>query len=59
MVPSLNKISFIFLLFISVMGISQTGSDADQVFRPQEYKDQEQFRNFYKRRNAIGKWQIN
>lgn len=41
------------------MGISQTGSDADHVFRPQEYKDQEQFRNFYKRRNAVGKWQIN
>lgn len=59
MVLSLNKISFIFLLFISVLGISQTGNDADNVFRPKEYKDQEQFRNFYKRRNAVSKWQIN
>ena len=27
--------------------------------RPQDYKDQEQFKHFYNRRNAIGKWQIN
>lgn len=59
MVQSLNKISFIFLLFISALGISQTVSDADNVFRPKEYKDQEQFKNFYKRRNAVSKWQIN
>jgi hypothetical protein len=55
----LSKITLVLLFFISAMGISQTGSDADNVFRPQEYKDQEQFKNFYKRRNAIGKWQIN
>ena len=57
MAPSLNKITFICLFFISALGISQTGSDADNVFRPQE--DQEQFKSFYKRRNAVGKWQIN
>ena len=53
----LNKIIFIFLLVISFPGLSQ--SDADKVFRPGEYKDQEQFKHFLKRRNAVGKWQIN
>ncbi|HWY12046.1 MAG TPA: hypothetical protein VN026_12015 [Bacteroidia bacterium] len=57
MVRSLSKI--VFCLLISVSGFSQTGNDADQVFRPQEYKDQDQFRNFAQRRNIIGKWQIN
>jgi hypothetical protein len=46
-------------LFISLGGTSQTKSDADKVFRPDEYKDQDQFKNFYSRRNAVGKWQIN
>lgn len=59
MVRSLNRSFFICLLFISAWGISQTGSDADHVFRPDEYKNKEQFKDFYKRRNAIGKWQIN
>lgn len=59
MVLSLSKISFICLFFISVLGISQNKSEADKVFRPDEYKNQEQFKNFYSRRNAVGKWQIN
>jgi hypothetical protein len=59
MVRSLNKIILTCLLFISVWGISQTGSDADHVFRPQDYKDAKQFKDFYKRRNVISKWQIN
>jgi len=57
MAPSLNKFLFIVFLFTSLAGFSQ--SDADNVFRPKEYKDSKQFENFYKRRNAIGKWQIN
>jgi hypothetical protein len=56
MAPSLNKFLF-FLLFISFGVFSQ--NTANDVFRPQEYKDQEQFKNFYSRRNEIGKWQIN
>ena len=47
------------MLFISVCGISQNKSEADKVFRPDEYKDQEQFKNFYSRRNTVGRWQIN
>ncbi len=57
MVRLLNNIFFIAFLFSSLAGSSQ--SDADNVFRPKEYKDSKQFENFYKRRNAIGKWQIN
>ncbi len=57
MALSLNKIIFAFLFAVSYCGFSQ--SDADKVFRPQEYKNEEQFKNFQKRRNAIGKWQIN
>ena len=57
MALSLNKFLFIVFLFSSLAGFSQ--SDADNVFRPKEYKDPEQFENFYKRRNAIAKWQIN
>lgn len=57
MVRSLSKI--IFFLFISYSGSSQTGSEADNVFRPQEYKDQDQFKHFVKRREIIAKWQIN
>ena len=55
---SLSKFSFILSFFISVSVLAQTGSQADHVFRPQEYKDEAQFRNFYKRRQAVGKWQI-
>ena len=57
MVPSLNKLILFFLLFISIGVLSQ--NTANDVFRPQEYKDQEQFKHFMKRRNAVGKWQIN
>lgn len=57
MARSLSKI--VFFVLLSFSGFSQTGSDADNVFRPQEYKDQEQFKNFQKRRNAVAKWQIN
>lgn len=45
------------ILLVSVSGFSQ--SESDKVFRPQEYKDQAQFKDFYRRRNAVGKWQIN
>lgn len=59
MVRSLNKfLLFVFVLF-SLTGISQKGSDADHVFRPGDYKDGKQFKDFYKRRNIIGRWQIN
>lgn len=60
MVRLLSKIYlFVLLLIFSTTGISQTGNDADHVFRPQEYKDQEQFKHFFKRRQAVAKWQIN
>lgn len=57
MARSLNKIVCALFLLISLGGLSQSASD--QVYRPNEYKDQAQFKDFYKRRNAIGKWQIN
>ena len=57
MVQSLNKI-FIFLFFTASLDVFSQ-SNADNVFRPKEYKDSKQFENFYKRRNAISKWQIN
>ncbi len=56
MARSLSKI--VFFLFISFSGFSQTGTEADNVFRPQEYKDQDQFKHFAKRREFIAKWQI-
>lgn len=59
MAQSLSKISCILTLFISVCGFSQKGSEADHVFRPEAYKDEAQFSNFYKRRHAVSKWQIN
>lgn len=59
MALSLNRSFLLFFIFISVCAISQTGNNADHVFRPQEYKDQKQFEHFMRRRNAIGKWQIN
>ena len=52
----LSKIITLVLLLISFGAISQP--ESDKVFRPQEYKDQAQFKDFYKRRNAVGKWQI-
>lgn len=54
----LSKIIFCFGFFVSGFGLAQTGTDADNVFRPQEYKNQDQFKDFQKRRNAVGKWQI-
>src|SRR5258708_4131438 len=57
MVRSLSKI--IFFLLISVSGFSQTETAADNVQRPKDYKDQDQFKHFYKRREIVAKWQIN
>ena len=57
MVRSLSKI--IFFLLLSLGGFSQTGNDADNVFRPQEYKNQDQFKHFAKRREIVAGWQIN
>lgn len=57
MVQLLNKFVLFFLLFISLGAFSQ--NTANDVFRPEEYKNKEQFADFYKRRSAVGKWQIN
>lgn len=57
MAQSLNKLVVFFFLLVSAGVFSQ--SESDKVFRPQEYKDQAQFKDFFKRRNAVGKWQIN
>ncbi len=57
MVRSLSKI--VFFLLISVSGFSQTGTDADNVQRPKDFKDDDQFKHFSKRREAVSKWQIN
>lgn len=46
-------------MLIAQSAFSQSGSDADHVFRPGDYKDGKQFKDFYKRRNMIGMWQIN
>jgi hypothetical protein len=58
MVQSLNKFFILLFVVFSFTGNSQTGSDADHVFRPGEYKDSKQFQDFYKRRNIVGRWQI-
>jgi len=46
-----------FLISCSTFG--QTGTDADNVQRPKDYKDQKEFEHFYKRRQEVAKWQIN
>lgn len=56
---SLSKFSFILAFFISLSVFAQKGSEADHVFRPESYKDEAQFKHFYKRRQAVGRWQIN
>jgi hypothetical protein len=56
MALSLNKcFGFLFLLFA---GFSFAQTDADDVFRPKDYKEQDQFKHFFKRREVVGKWQI-
>ncbi len=57
MVQSLNKIVFAFLLFASAFAFAQDKNKS--VYNPPDYKDNTQFEHFYKRRNAVSKWQIN
>jgi hypothetical protein len=57
MARSLNNLFLFASLLISYVCFGQTESDA--VFRPKDYKSQDQFKHFYKRREIISKWQIN
>jgi hypothetical protein len=59
MVRSLNKFILSFWFLVSGFGFAQTGHDANSVYRPKDYKDQEAFKNYGKRRKAVAKWQIN
>lgn len=52
----LNK--FLTLLFILVLSFGKGQSYIDQV-NNKDYKDKEQFEKFYKKRKAVGNWQIN
>lgn len=46
------------LMFLA--GLYCSAQDRNEsVYRPNDYKDNSQFKNFYKRRFAISKWQIN
>lgn len=57
MVRLLNKLIVACLL---LMGFALTAQDKNEsVYNPKDYKDNSQFHNFYKRRTAISKWQIN
>lgn len=56
MALSLNKILSFFLLL--TFGVHSQDRN-ESVYRPNDYKDNSQFKNFYKRRFAISKWQIN
>lgn len=56
MALSLNRIFlFVCCLFASVC-FSQ---NAEDIHRPKDYKNKEEFERFYKRRKAIGNWQVN
>lgn len=57
MVPSLNKILAAAFFFITTLVLSQ--SDVSGIYNPKDYKNDEQFRNFNKRRQAVSRWQIN
>lgn len=52
----LSKIILVLFVFTTTSLLSQ---NADDIHRPEEYKDKEQFEKFYKRRKLIGNWQIN
>lgn len=59
MVRSLNRFISCFLFLVSCLGYAQLPRDAQDQFRPKDYKDQDQFRHYGKRRKAVAKWQIN
>jgi len=52
----LSKIVFYCLLFLFNSAICQ---NAEDVHRPQDYKDKKQFEKFQKKRKIVGAWQIN
>ncbi len=53
----LSKYFLIIALFVSQFCEAQNSTDA--IYHPQDYKEQDQFKHFYKRREAVSKWQIN
>lgn len=57
MAQLLNKIVVVVLCFVFGNSISQDKNTG--VYNPPDYKDNSQFRHFYKRRHAVAKWQIN
>jgi hypothetical protein len=59
MVRSLNKYISCFLFLVSGLCYSQLPKDAEDQFRPKDYKDKESFKHYGKRRKAVAKWQIN
>jgi hypothetical protein len=59
MVRSLNSFIFCSLFLVSGLCYSQLPKDAEDQFRPKDYKDQESFKHYGKRRKAVAKWQIN
>ena len=56
---SLNRLLVGFLFLVSGSLLAQTGTDADAVYRPKDYKDQKAFKHYGKRRKAVARWQIN
>jgi len=53
----LNRAISIFLFFIFSAQIISSQENSNS--KNEDYKDQDQFKNFYKRRKLIGAWQIN
>lgn len=57
MAQLLNKFVFSILFFCQTIAFAQTSSD--DVLRPKDYKDEGQFKHYYRRRQEVSKWQIN
>jgi hypothetical protein len=58
MARSLNSFIFCFLFLLPCLSFSQIPRDAEDQFRPKDYKGKD-FKRYNKRATAISKWQIN
>ena len=55
MEPLLNKIIVIFFTLLTVDALGQGRDD----FNEKDYKDKQQFDHYWRKRRAVGAWQIN
>lgn len=56
MVQLLNR--FFIVLFLVLSGFVYA-QNSDDIYRPKDYKDKDEFEKFYRRRKIVGNWQIN